>query len=212
MWKIRDVVAEVGDVVQAHLLFVHAWSGCDTTSATFGQGKTALLKKIINSNKLQQISCLMSNTNASSEQIGKAGIQVFIYMYGGKQEDSLNKLRYANFMDSCHQQKESLRVHLQVIIWKKLTSDDLDPKQWGLKLDGKVLNPIMTDIKAAPENLLKFVRCKCKLSSKNPCVLMPKNGLKCVTACEDCQGESCNNAEGIFEVAEETGEEENFDL
>ena len=28
-------------------------------------------------------------------------------------------------------------VHLQVIIWKKLTNDDLDPKQWGWKLDGK---------------------------------------------------------------------------
>ena len=55
MWKIRDVVAEVGDVVQAHLLFVHAWSGYDTTSATFGQGKTALLKKMKNFNKLQQI-------------------------------------------------------------------------------------------------------------------------------------------------------------
>ena len=41
---------------------------------------------------------------------------------------------------------------------------------------------------------------------------MPKNGLKCVTACEDCRGESCNNAEGIFEVKEETGEEVNFDL
>ena len=144
MWKIHDVIVEVGDVVQAHLLFVHAWSGCDTTSATFGQGKTALLKKIKNSNKLQQISCLMSNTDAPPEQIGKAVNQVFIYMYGGKQEDSLNKLRYAKFIEmvstgNIDPQKllpteraahyHSLRVHLQVIIWKKLTSDDLDPKQ-----------------------------------------------------------------------------------
>ena len=56
----------------------------------------------------------------------------------------------------------SLRVHLQVIsyacAWKKLTSDDLDPKQWGWKLDGKVLSPIMIDINATPENL-KFVQC-----------------------------------------------------
>ena len=93
MWKIRDVVTKVGDVVQAHILFVHAWSGCDTTSATFGQGKkTALLKKITTSNNLQQISCLMSNADASPEQIGKAGIQVFICMYGGKHSDSLSKL------------------------------------------------------------------------------------------------------------------------
>ena len=59
----------------------------------------------------------------------------------------------------------SLRVHLQAIMWKKLTNDDLDPKQWGWKLDSKVLSPIMTDINAAPENLLKFVRCKCNKKS-----------------------------------------------
>ena len=168
MWKIRDVVAEVGDVVQAHLLFVHAWSGYDTTSATFGQGKTALLKKMKNFNKLQQISCFISNTDASPEQIGKAGIQVFIYMYNGKERDSLNKLRYAKFMEivstgNIDPQKlppteraahyHSLRVHLQVIIWKKLTSDDLDPKQWGLKLDGKVLNPFYDGHKYSPRKL-----------------------------------------------------------
>ena len=110
----------------------------------------------------------------------------------------------------------SLRIHLQVIIWKKLTSDDLDPKQWGLKLDGKILSPIMMDINVAPENLLKFVRCKYKLSSKNPCstnmCLCRRNGLKCVTACEDYRGESCNNTEEIFEAEEENGEEENFNL
>ena len=33
-----------------------------------------------------------------------------------------------------------------------------------------------------------------------------KHGLKCVTACEDYQGENCNNAEEILEV-----EEDNFE-
>ena len=58
----------------------------------------------------------------------------------------------------------SLRVHLQVTIWEKLTIDEFDPKQWGWRLNGNTLSPIMTDINVAPENLLKFVRCKCKLS------------------------------------------------
>ena len=31
-----------------NLLFIHAWSGCDTTSATFNQGKTTLMKFIAN--------------------------------------------------------------------------------------------------------------------------------------------------------------------
>ena len=233
MWKIRDLVAKVGGIVKAHLLFVHAWSGCDTTSATFGQGKTTLLKKMKDSSELQQISYLMHSADASPEDIGKAGIQAFIIMYGGKQADTLNHLRYAKYMGmvstgNIDPQKlppteraahyHSLRVHLQVIMWKKLTSDhdDLDPKQWGWKLDGKLVSPIMTDINAAPENLLKFVRCKCKLSSKNPCgtsmCSCRKHGLKCVTACEDCRGENCNNAEEILDVEEDNFEEGTFDL
>ena len=37
-----DLVTKAGKVVIPHLLFVHALSGCDTVSATFGQGKTRL--------------------------------------------------------------------------------------------------------------------------------------------------------------------------
>ena len=57
------------------------------------------------------------------------------------------------------------------MLWKKVTHEDLqlDPEQWSWKLDGTTLTPVMTGIAAAPETLLKFVRCKCKLSSRNPC-------------------------------------------
>ena len=59
----------------------------------------------------------------------------------------------------------------------------------------------MTDLDAAPDSLLKFVRCKCKLSSKNPCSTNVcswcKNGLKCVMACGDCHGEVYNNSEDL---------------
>ena len=68
----------------------------------------------------------------------------------------------------------------------------------------------MTDLAAALDNLLKFVRCKCKLTSKNPCspniCSCRKNGLKCVTACGDCHGEGCSNSEEIvLDTEEETG-------
>ena len=52
----------------------------------------------------------------------------------------------------------SLRVHLQVMLWKKLIHEDLqlDPEQWGWKLDGSKLAPVMTDIAAAPETLTEI--------------------------------------------------------
>ena len=38
-------------------------------------------------------------------------------------------------------------------------------------------------------------------------MLLPQNGLKCVTACGDCQGLNCLNADDIIEL-----EEENLEL
>jgi len=96
----------------------------------------------------------------------------------------------------------SLWVQRQDIVWRKLTNDDLGHIQLGCTLDGTVLMPGMTDLDAAPESLLKFVRRKCKVSSQNPCGndVCPchKNWLKCVTACRDCWGESCQNSEDVI--------------
>lgn len=33
--KVRDLIANCGEVVVHHIFFIHAWSGCDTTSATY---------------------------------------------------------------------------------------------------------------------------------------------------------------------------------
>ena len=46
IWRISDLVGQAGPLVTSHLLFLHAWSGCDTTSATFGQGKVSLVKRL----------------------------------------------------------------------------------------------------------------------------------------------------------------------
>ena len=209
IWRISDLVEQAGPIVTSNLLFLHAWSGCDTTSATFGQGKIGLIKKIKQSKDVQAIAELMMNHNATVEQVGKAGARLFVIAFGGKQSDSLNTLRYVKYMEMVASAKNidpqklpptaraayyhSLRVHLQVIFWKEFTNNCLDPLIWGWKLHNSKLQPIMTDHEPAPENLLKFVRCKCKLSTANPYASNTcscrKHGLKCVTACGDYRGE-----------------------
>ena len=110
---------------------------------------------------------------------------MFANLYGGKTGHSLNNLRYYKYMDAVASNSTSLdpqnllpteraayyhglRVHLQIIIWKRLSNrhNDLNPQQWDWRLDDGVLIPI---IAAAPETLLKIVQCKCKITSKNPC-------------------------------------------
>ena len=39
VWKIKEC-CEAIDPNREHILFAHAWSGCDTTSAQFGKGKS----------------------------------------------------------------------------------------------------------------------------------------------------------------------------
>lgn len=189
---------------------MHAWTGCDTTSATFGHGKLALLRKLKQSTEIQSVASIMSDVEADPEEIGKAGCKLFVLMYGGKKHDSLSDLRYVKYMQMVTSSKKvephklppttraaffhSLRVHLQVLIWKD-PSGHFPATQWGWKTEDTLLHPVMTDLDPAPEGLLKFIRCKCKLSSKNPCgsnvCSCHKHGLKCVAACGDSHGKDC---------------------
>ena len=46
------------------------------------------------------------------------------------------------------------RVHLQVVQWKTLMRDCIDPQDWGWKLVDGQLIPVATDLEAAPEGIL----------------------------------------------------------
>ena len=37
VWRIRDLISKAETIMTSRLLFIHAWTGCDTTSTTFGQ-------------------------------------------------------------------------------------------------------------------------------------------------------------------------------
>ena len=46
---------------EAHILPIHAWSGCDTTSATFGHGKMYLMKMLNRVPEVQNLSTIVSD-------------------------------------------------------------------------------------------------------------------------------------------------------
>ena len=61
------------------------------------------------------------------------------------------------------------------------------------------LRPVMTDLDAAPAEVLQFIRCMCKSTGKNPCgtkhCSCHKNGLRCLMVCNECRGQSCNDTD-----------------
>ena len=95
-WSMKSAALRL-DVEREHL-FVHAMSGCDTTSAPFGKGKASFLNLVKKSEELKEISDTMSDLWANQAEIGKASVRAFTLMYGGKNDDTLKKLRYVQLL------------------------------------------------------------------------------------------------------------------
>ena len=95
----------------------------------------------------------------------------------------------------------SLRVHLQIIQWRNIGDEGfhLTATDWGWELREGKLAPITTNIEVAPDSLLKFVRCHCKVASKSTCgtnkCTCVRNGIRCVASCGDCRGQDCSNSQ-----------------
>ncbi|KAG1665078.1 hypothetical protein GQR58_019552 [Nymphon striatum] len=218
-WSIRKAQLEVLDFKE-HLLFIHAWSGCDSTSAIFGKGKSSFLNLVKKSKIIQLVSETICDYWATQSDVGDASMKAFVELYGGNSASSLKQLRYSKYLDMICKgvlQPEKLppteraayyhglRVHVQVIEWQMLDeASNLDPKEWGWKSTDGYLTPITTDKEIAPKELLKVIRCNCKTSSKNQCgtniCTCRKHGLKCMPACGGCQGESCSNKADLEDI------------
>ena len=92
-WNVSSMISQKLGDIKEHLLFVHAWSGCDTVSATFGKGKATFLNQLKKSEKLKDISMEMNDTCATQDDICAASEVVFGMIYGGKPTETLKKLR-----------------------------------------------------------------------------------------------------------------------
>ena len=108
--------------------------------------------------------------------------------------------------------QHSLRVHLQVAVWKHLNTSVLEPIGRGWELDGnKKLRPKMLTGCIAPDNLLKGICCNCK-EGERQCQTMKcscmRAGMSCVSACGVCCGH-CSNGVDVEEV---DSDEEEMDI
>ncbi len=89
-----------------------------------------------------RLSFLMGDPCMTAEEISEAGVRLFVILFSGKQDDSLNYLRYVKFLEMASSSKaidpqklppteraahfHGLRgVHLQVVLWKRLAHEYL---------------------------------------------------------------------------------------
>lgn len=210
-----------GEFIAQHILFLHAFSGCDTTSSIFNVGKMKFVNTLQKNTYLGAGLSLFIEDDVDKNVLATAGERFLIALFGGGQDvKSLGDLRYKCFAKSVNKNKFNLatlpptsaateehifRTYLQVQIWLE---KNIDATLWGWKQTSRGLEPITTTAEPAPESLLKTISCKCKGNCDNRCGCR-KAGLKCSVVCQNCCGETCNNSSEIQELLDD---DEDFNI
>ena len=177
LWDVKYVKEVLGDEVCNAILPMHALLGCDTTSRMFSIGKQVALKKFQKIKKFRNAILIFNKPTAKQEDMVKAGEGLFVRVYGGKDDITLDRLRFEKFHQkpvststavapetlnptSSAASFHSLRVYHEVQCWTG--QEDLDPTQCGWEVKKGKMYPIYTNKKAAPPSLLKVIMCCCK--------------------------------------------------
>ena len=189
-----------------NLLFLHAVSGCDTTSRPFGIGKVGVLKKYA---ALENSASTFMSPTSSKSDIEKEGERTLLIMYGCATASSLSSARFDRFQAKVASSAgyvppeklpptvdagrfHSLRTYHQVQTWR---GNNLPPENWGWSASPSGLVPFKMSKEAAPEQLLRTIRCNCGGKCDRKSCTCLKNGLLCTTACGQCKGVSCLNVQ-----------------
>ena len=148
VYNIKQLKADLGKDLCSKLLFLHAYTGCDSTSRIFGIGKKSVFQKLVKGNPTL-VSCGSTFLLPSQpkERIEELGIKAMSVMFGGRCNDSLASLRYNLFVKKIANAKSfvtperlpptpastkfhSLRAYYQVMEWME-SEGDMNVTDWG---------------------------------------------------------------------------------
>ena len=216
IWDINRISKFHGDATCHLLPFIHAMTGCDTTSRMFGIGKALALKKVLTCEYLKQQGDVFMSERSTKDEVTKAGEEAISCLYGGMPLEGLKILRWRKFTSKIVQNRgnpvavqslpptpdaanfHSLRIYLQCQIWGG-AAVSLDPSDWGwFEENGKYLPEKMT-LPPAPDHLLKIIRCNCKANCDTKRCTCRKSGLDCSVACGECRGACSNFSQSAIE-------------
>lgn len=194
--------------LKKYILFLHAFTGCDTTSCFYKQGKNKLIKLFLNDYNLQKLAEKFYDVNASQSEIENCGNKIIAALYSTKKESQiLQELRFIHFQ-KCTSKKlckleslppttgaakqHSFRTFYQMQTW---LGNKINAQQWGWKITEQGLQAIRTDQSLIPDEILMSITCRCETGCKNKNCGCRKNGLRCSHLCTGCHGETCRNKE-----------------
>uniref|UniRef100_A0A1Y1KNT3 Uncharacterized protein n=1 Tax=Photinus pyralis TaxID=7054 RepID=A0A1Y1KNT3_PHOPY len=95
--NIRKLQTALGDKVCHNILFAHAVSGCDTTSAFYKKGKTSALTTLQKDETLSQSILIFNDVKAPMNELLKQGEAFILKWYGAKKCKTLDNYRYIKY-------------------------------------------------------------------------------------------------------------------
>jgi len=140
--SIREIREKISDTPAPQLLYAHAISGCDSTSSLFRRGKVAIWRQLIANNKSRELTDIIGSSDKMHDEVLKAGLHLMSFIYRGKENESVNHLRYVRYMDilafSLSPKPDKLpptenaaKFHVYVSFWKTLGATTLIAEDWG---------------------------------------------------------------------------------
>ena len=213
VYNIKVLKQVLGGAVCNDLLFVHAFTGCDSVSRIFGIGKQSVFQLIINTSKKEKVikdcSKAFSLPKQSPDVVEANGCRAMVALFNADQKDSLASIRYNMLCKKSARAKtfvtperlppttsackfHSLRTYYQVMEWMGC-SEEMDPSEWGWRVEGDKLVPVMTDKSPAPDVLIQMIHCNCSGRCNALRCTCRKHGLECTSACGHCQDGNCDN-------------------
>lgn len=207
--RVNVVAEKLGASVSRSLIGLHAFTGCDSTSAFCNKGKKRGLKLVQESQELAEAMAALGDDFAVTDSLQARCRKFVCALYGATDKgDDLNGLRYRMFCDPNRAkeprqlppsqdalQQHVQRANYQAAIWKAaLQAQPVQPSPlehgWQDNGDG-CLAVKWTETGIAPKEVLALVRCNCHTGhcSSRRCTCY-KTSLPCTDVC-GCAG--CSN-------------------
>lgn len=99
LYSIKQRQQALGSTKQ-HILFTHGITGCDTTSALYGQGKVKALKLTQKDANLSSYMYVFAQTSSTHADVATAGEQFLLKLYGAERFATLNKDKHVAYKHS----------------------------------------------------------------------------------------------------------------
>ena len=192
--------------------FVHADTGCGTTSAVYRKGKRVPFRKLQAQPALCTAVQVFNDPQASKNAVAAAG-EVFLWLVYGDRRQLGRQEAPTLLADHCETESVcEIRLGDSATNVSSCTSTlvpgippstALDPTDWGWRLKDGRLTPLPTLREPAPERLIHLITCNCRSGCERNC---RRSGLPCTSMCGLCAGHGCSN----HDTSDDTSDGEDY--